>query len=87
MDVPAAWITLAVGVGLLLVASFPLRTRVDRPVLDGLLVLAGAGIGVGGLLFLENVGLASWIATPVVLGVATLAHVRALFAGAGPFRT
>jgi hypothetical protein len=87
MNVPAAWITLATGVGVLLIASFPFRARVDRPVVDGLLVLAGAGIGVGGLLFLENVGLASWITTPVVLGVATLAHVRALFAGAGPFRT
>jgi hypothetical protein len=87
MNMPAAWITLAAGVGLLLIASFPLRTRVGRRVLDGLLVLAGAGIGVGGLLFLENVGLASWIVTPVVLGVATLAHVRALFADAGPFRT
>ena len=87
MNVPLAWTVLTASVVIVLCATFPLRTRLPSLAVDGLLGLAGAGVALGGLLFLEDVGPASWIVAPVVLGAAAIAHVRALFAGAGPFRT
>jgi hypothetical protein len=56
-------------------------------VLDVLLAVGGAGIGVGGLLLLSDVELASWVVAPILLAIAAIAHVRVLFAGQGPFRT
>jgi hypothetical protein len=56
-------------------------------VVDVVIGLAGAGVAVGGLLFLDEAGVASWIVAPVFLAIAAIVHVRALFAGAGPFRT
>jgi hypothetical protein len=85
-DAPA-WAVLAASTLLLLAAAFPLRTRLPDRAVDVLLALAGAGVGVGGLLFLDDVGIASWIFAPVFLAAGAIAHVRALFAGAGPFRT
>ena len=82
-----AWTVLAASTLLLLAAVFPLRTRLPDRAVDVLLALAGAGVGIGGLLFLDDVGIASWIFAPVFLAVGAIAHVRALFAGAGPFRT
>lgn len=64
-----------------------LRTRLPRPVIDATMALAGAGIGLGGLLFLHDVGLASWFVGPAVPAVIAPLHVRALFGGEGPFRT
>jgi hypothetical protein len=87
MNVAVGWIVLAGSVALLVAAAFPLRGRLGPPAWDAVLALAGAGIGVGGLLLLEDVGVASWIFAPVFLAVAAIVHVRALFAGAGPFRT
>ena len=72
---------------LALVTAGWLRARLPRLAIDATMALAGAGIGVGGLLFLHDVGLSSWIAGPLLLGVIALLHVRALFAGEGPFRT
>jgi hypothetical protein len=63
------------------------RTRAPRIVVDGLLALAGAGVGTGGLLFLSDVNWGSWVAAPAFLAVAAIVHVRALFAGTGPLRT
>jgi hypothetical protein len=51
------------------------------------MALAGAGIGVGGLLFGHDVSLSSWIVGPLLLAAIALLHVRALFGGDGPFRT
>jgi hypothetical protein len=87
MDPVAGWSFLLAAAALLLLAAFPLRTRLPRRVLDGLLALGGAGIGVGGLLLLSDVEPASWVVAPVLLAVAAAAHVRFLFAGQGPFRT
>lgn len=78
---------LVVSALLLVAAAFPLRTRLHDRIVDVLLAFGGAGIGVGGLLFLEDVGVASWLVAPAFLAVGAIAHVRALFAGAGPFRT
>jgi hypothetical protein len=87
MNVPLAWAILAASAALLLVASLVLRTRLRPIVVDVVVGLAGAGVAVGGLLFLDEVGVASWIVAPVFLAIAAIVHVRALFAGAGPFRT
>ncbi len=46
-----------------------------------------AGLAVGGLLLVDDVGTGSWIAGPAALALMTPLHVRALFAGEGPFRT
>ena len=72
---------------LALVTAGWLRARLPRPAIDATMALAGAGIGVGGLLFLHDVGLSSWIVGPLLLAVIALLHVRALFGGEGPFRT
>jgi hypothetical protein len=87
MNVPLASAILGASVALLLVASLALRTRLRPIVVDVLVGLAGAGVGVGGLLFLDEVGVASWIVASAFLAIAAIVHVRALFAGAGPFRT
>jgi hypothetical protein len=87
MDDPLAWAVLVAASVLFLAAAFPLRTRLHPRVVDALLAISGAGVGIGGLLFLDDVGIGSWVFTPVFLGMAAIAHVRALFAGAGPFRT
>jgi hypothetical protein len=80
-------ITLAVcAVAVVVTAGF-LRPRLPHGVVDALLALEGAGLAIGGLLLLEDVGTASWIAGPAALAIMTPLHVRALFAGDGPFRT
>ncbi len=79
--------TIAVSVLVGAAAAFPMRERVSRWLVDAFLALAGAGIGVGGLLLLDDVSSAAWGLTPVLLAALTVAHVRALFAGAGPMRT
>ena len=85
---PAAGIALILVAGVLaIVTGGWLRTTLPRPATDALMALAGAGIGDGGLMMLDDVGTASWIAGPLVLAVVAPLHVRALFAGEGPFRT
>ena len=87
MNVPAAWVLVTASTTLLLAAVFPLRTRIHPRLVDGLLALAGVGIGLGGLLVVEDAGPGSWILAPALLAVGAIAHVRALFAGEGPLRT
>jgi hypothetical protein len=84
----------AAGIAIVLVASVfgavvggRLRPRLPLPAVDVLMALAGAGVGVGGLLMLDDVGTASWIAAPAVVAVIAVLHVRALFFHEGPFRT
>jgi len=87
MDPIGGWTTLLVAAAVLLLATFPLRTRLRPWVVDVTLALGGAGVGVGGLLLLSDVEAASWVVAPVLLAIAAVAHVRFLFAGEGPFRT
>jgi hypothetical protein len=87
MDPVAGWSVLLAAAALLLLAALPLRTRLPQRVLDALVALGGAGVGVGGLLLLNDVEAASWVVAPVLLAVAAVAHVRFLWAGEGPFRT
>jgi hypothetical protein len=85
---PVAGIAIVLVSGMLaIVTGGWLRVTIPRPATDVLMALAGAGIGVGGLLLLDDVGTASWIAAPAVLAVVAPFHVRALFARGGPFRT
>jgi hypothetical protein len=87
MDPVGGWSTLLAASAVVLLATFPLRTRLRPPVVDVLLARGGVGIGVGGLLLLDDVEPASWVVAPLLLAVAAVAHVRILFAGQGPFRT
>ena len=76
-----------VGSTLALLVGGWLRTTLPPLAVDALMALAGALIGVGGLLMLDDVNTASWIAGPVMLAVIAPLNVRALFARGGPFRT
>ncbi len=73
--------------GLAVIVAGWLRTSLPPPAVDALMALAGALIAVGGLLMLDDVNTASWIAGPVMLAVIAVVNVRALFARGGPFRT
>lgn len=65
----------------------PLRGRLPRVLVDASLALEGATLAAGGLLFIDDVGAASWVVGPLALAMMVPLHVRALFAGEGPFRT
>ena len=85
---PVAGIVIVAAASVLaVVTGGALRTRLPRPAVDLLMAAAGAGIGVGGLMTLDDVNTASWIAAPAVLALIALLQVRALFAREGPFRT
>jgi hypothetical protein len=73
----------------MVIASSPflVRNRRSGAVFNAVLAVGGAGVGVGALLLQADVGAASWLLTPIVLAIFTVAHVRALFAEGGPFRT
>jgi hypothetical protein len=70
-----------------LAVGLVLRPRLSPHVVDALMALAGAGLGIGGLCFVDDVDKASWVAAPLILAVVAPAQVRALFADGGPFRT
>jgi len=79
--------TLVTSVIVALAATFRLRRRWAPLAVDALLAVSGAGLAVGGLLFVDDVGVGSWVLAPLALALLTPIHVRALFAGEGPFRT
>jgi len=87
MDPVGGWTALLAALAVLVMATFPLRTRLRPAIVYAMLALGGAGIGVGGLLFLRDVEPGSWVVAPALLAIAAVAHVRFLFAGEGPFRT
>jgi hypothetical protein len=85
---PAAGVaSIVVGTGLALITAVRLRATMPQLAVDTLMALAGALIGVGGLLMLDDVSTASWVAAPLALAVLAPLNVRALFARGGPFRT
>ena len=85
---PTAGIAVIVaGSALALLVGGWLRAALSPLAIDGLMALSGATIAVGGLLMLEDVNAASWIAGPAMLAVIAPLNVRALFARGGPFRT
>lgn len=87
VDPVGAWTTVVASAAIMLAGAFPLRTRLPAGAVDAVLGLGGAGAALGGLLFLDDVGIASWIAAPLIAAGLTIAHVRALFGGSGPLRT
>lgn len=87
MDVIGAWTTLAVSAALLAVTVILLRERLPRRWIDVLMALGGAGVALGGLLFLTDVGPASWVVAPLVLAASAVVQWRLLFAPGGPLRT
>jgi hypothetical protein len=85
---PAAGIAIVLASSVLAVVTGGwLRSVLPHVAIDALMALAGAGLGIGGLMMLDDVAAASWIAAPVVLALIAPLHVRALFAREGPFRT
>jgi hypothetical protein len=87
VDEVVGWAVIAASAALLLATAFVVRTRIATAAVDGLLAAAGAGLAVGGLLLVDHVETGSWIVAPISLAVLTVVHVRAMFAGSGPFRT
>jgi len=87
MDVIGAWTMLTVSVALMSVTLTILRKRLPRRWVDGLIAIGGAGVAVGGLLFLCDVGMASWVVAPLVLASCAVVQWRLLFAPGGPLRT
>ena len=87
MHPAAGVVVIVVGSTLALLVGGWLRTTLPQAAVDALMALAGALIAVGGLLMLDDVNTASWIAGPVMLAVIAPLNVRALFARGGPFRT
>jgi hypothetical protein len=79
---------IGVAMGVLIFTALILRRRIPQRGTDALAAACGVAVGVGGLLlFHRDVSLASWIAAPTVLAIGSVAHIRVLFGGAGPFRT
>jgi len=87
VDVIGAWTTLAVSAALLAITVTLLRERLPRRWIDVLMALGGAGVALGGLLFLTDVGPASWVVAPLVLAASAVVQWRLLFALGGPLRT
>ena len=87
MDPVGGWTTVAVAGSSLVYLWTSLRRRLSRRTVDLLSALCGAIGGVGGLLLLHDVGLASWIAGPLGLALTLGLHAHFLFAGEGPLRT
>lgn len=87
VDPIGAWTTLGAAATLVLATVLFLQERLPPIWSDALVALGGCGVATGGLLFLDDVGLASWVVAPAVLAVSAVAQRRALFAPGGPLRT
>jgi hypothetical protein len=87
MDPVGAWTTLAASIALLAVTLMSLRERLPRRWVDALVIVGSAGVAIGGLLFLDDVGAASWVVAPVLLAACGVLQWRLLFAPGGPMRT
>lgn len=87
MHPTAGAVVIVLGGAVALLTVGWLRSTLPPVAVDALMALAGGLIGVGGLLMIDDVSAASWIAGPVALAVIAPLNVRALFARGGPFRT
>jgi len=87
MSTTVGGVVLALSAALAVATALVFRTRWSPRTVDLAMALAGVGMGIGGLLLLDDVSLGSWLFAPLVLAVVAPAQVRALFAGDGPFRT
>lgn len=87
MDPVGGWTTIAVSVTVILGTWFRSRGKASSWIIDAGSGLGGVGLAIGGLLLVEDPGIASWFLAPTILGVAAIIHRRLLFAGEGPLRT
>jgi hypothetical protein len=69
------------------VAVWVVRPRAGLTASVVTMVVAGAGLGLGALLCIDDVDTTSWVLTPIVVAGLTVAHTTAMFAGEGPLRT
>jgi hypothetical protein len=87
MGASGGWAIVIGSLAALGIALFALRRNLSGTAAAIASAAAGAGVAVGGLAVVGDVGAASWIVAPVVLAVASALQVKALFASGGPFRT
>jgi hypothetical protein len=87
MDPAIGTVLMAISFALIAVAVWVVRPRAALTAFVMTLVVAGAGLGVGALFFMEDIGTTSWFLTPIVVAVLTVAHTMAMVAGEGPLRT
>ncbi len=84
MHLGAGVALIAVGVAMLCLVAFVLWRRLHASIALVLAALAGALVGVGGLLVQDDVGAASWTVTVLALLVITPVHTRLVFGPPGP---
>jgi hypothetical protein len=87
VDPIGAWTTLLVSVAVVAGTLVAMRERLPRTWIDVLVALGSAGIALGGLLLLDDVGPWSWVVAPVLLAGCGVLQWRLLFAPGGPMRT
>jgi hypothetical protein len=87
MSTSAGWAIIVASSILLLITTFVLRQRLSLIATSALWALAGVGLGLGGVVLVEDPEPSAWVVAPLVLGVGAAAHMRALWAGEGPLRT
>jgi hypothetical protein len=87
MNPAAGALLMATSLALVAIGVWVVRPRTSTPAFVVTMAIAGAGLGLGALLFMDDVGIASWFLTPVVMAVLQTAHTMAMVAGDGPLRT
>jgi len=83
MNHVGTWIAV-IGAVVAVVTGFVLRTRLPAGMVAALLVVAGAGIGWGGVLLQEDATVAEAIITVTAMAVMVPAHVRIVLGRFGP---
>ena len=81
------WTLVVASLAFLAVAWLSLQHKVSQVAADLMTAVAAVGATCGGLLVLRDVSAASWVIGPLLAVVGGVVHRRALFRGAGPFRT
>ena len=81
------WTMVVASLAFLALVWLSLQHKVSQVAADGMTVVAALGATCGGLLILDDVSTVSWVIGLLVAAVGGVVHRRALFRGAGPFRT
>jgi hypothetical protein len=78
------WAVVAGSAAVAVVAGFLLRTRLPAALVVGILVVAGAGVGWGGMLLQQDPSAGEVILAVVGMAVLVPAHVRIVLGRFGP---